>query len=59
MNLVRLSLFFVFSAAAFSLTSCESLSTDPAPGGISSPGTGMNTQSIQEWQDRSIRQLAY
>mgnify|MGYP001166057256 CR=1 FL=1 len=59
MKLVRFALILVFSVAAFSLTSCESLSTDPAPGGITSPGTGMNSQSIREWQDRSIRQLAY
>jgi hypothetical protein len=59
MKLVQFTLFLVLSMAAFLLTSCESLSTDPAPGGISSASTGMNSQSIREWQDRSIRQLAY
>lgn len=59
MKFDRFTLFLVFSVAALFLTGCESLSTDPAPGGISSTGTGMNSQSIREWQDRSIRQLAY
>lgn len=53
---------FVFLALAVTsslFTSCESMSTDPAPGGITGYSTGMNPQAIREWQDRSIRQLAY
>jgi hypothetical protein len=59
MKFPSLTLLFSVVIASGFLTSCESLSTDPAPGGISATGTGMNSQSIREWQDRSIRQLAY
>lgn len=41
------------------LNACGTLSTDPAPGGISASETGMNAATIREWQDRTIRNLAY
>lgn len=41
------------------LGACGTLSTDPAPGGISASETGMNAATIREWQDRTIRNLAY
>ncbi len=41
------------------LTSCGTFSTDPAPGGIRASETGMSVQSVQDWQDRTIRRLAY
>lgn len=45
--------------ASFFLTSCGTFSSDYAPGGISSTETGLNPYAISQWQDRSIRQLAY
>ena len=50
---------FLLLTVAPCFTGCESMSTDPAPGGIRDTATGMNAASIQEWQDRTIRQLAY
>ncbi len=54
-----LVLLLLIAALAPGLTGCGTLSTDPAPGGISAAETGMNAQSIQDWQDRTIRRLAY
>ncbi len=55
----RLLFLLAFLVSASSLTSCGTFSSDPAPGGISASETGMNRESISEWQDRTIRQLAY
>ena len=44
---------------AIGFTGCEAMSTDPAPGGITATEIGMNSASVREWQDRTIRQLAY
>lgn len=41
------------------LSACGTFSTDPAPGGISATETGMNAATIRDWQDQTIRQLAY
>lgn len=41
------------------LSSCGTMSTDPAPGGISAADTGMTTTTARQWQDRTIRNLAY
>ncbi|MBL9158077.1 MAG: hypothetical protein JNJ70_11420 [Verrucomicrobiales bacterium] len=59
MNLRTLCLFLALAVTSSFFASCESMSTDPAPGGITGYSTGMNPQAIREWQDRSIRQLAY
>ena len=52
-------IFACLALSASFLASCESLSTDPAAGGIKASETGMNLESLKDWQDRSIRQLAY
>jgi uncharacterized protein YceK len=41
------------------LGACGTMSTDPAPGGISAAETGMTTTTARQWQDRTIRTLAY
>lgn len=53
-----LFLLLLLATVAPGLTGCT-ISDDPAPGGITSSETGMNATSIREWQDRTIRQLAY
>ena len=57
-TLSRLSLALV-GFAALLLAGCQSLSDDAAPGGIKASETGMNTQSIQQWQDQTVKRLAY
>jgi len=41
------------------LGACGTMSTDPAPSGISAAETGMTTTTARQWQDRTIRNLAY
>ncbi len=53
------SLFVVLALAGGCLTSCGTFSTDSAPGGISSPTTGLDPYAINQWQDRTVRELAY
>jgi hypothetical protein len=56
------SAFFLFLVLAFGsvfCTSCETTSDDTAPGGISASQTGMSRESIYQWQDRTMRELAY
>jgi len=48
----------VFGVAPW-LTGCVTFSEDHAPGGIKATETGMNLETIKDWQDRTIRQLAY
>lgn len=57
----RRSLFLILAllATAPLFTSCITMSEDPAPGGITATNTGMDRTSAVEWQDRTIRQLAY
>lgn len=52
-------LLLLLATVAPGLTGCGTFSTDPAPGGISAAETGMSAQSVQDWQDRTIRRLAY
>ncbi|HRQ91138.1 MAG TPA: hypothetical protein PLA50_20270 [Bacteroidia bacterium] len=59
MKLSTLLLLFFSAAAALSFTSCATVSEDPAPGGIKASDTGMNLQNVRDWQDRTIRRLAY
>lgn len=40
-------------------TSCSTFSEDSAPGGITANRIGMDAQGVRDWQDRTIRQLAY
>lgn len=55
---LRLSLALVAFAALF-LAGCQTMSDDAAPGGIKASETGMNTRSIQQWQDQTVKRLAY
>lgn len=52
-------LFLVLAAGSSLFTSCTTTSEDTAPGGISASETGMNRESIYQWQDRTMRELAY
>lgn len=49
---------FLFGSSAL-LSSCGTFSTDPAPGGITNPHTGMDAYSAAQWQNETIRRLAY
>jgi hypothetical protein len=53
-----LFLLLIVAAIATGLTGCT-ISDDPAPGGITATETGINAASVHEWQDRTIRELAY
>ena len=58
--MTRLILFLLcLSALSPFLTSCGTLSEDSAPGGIRADSIGMDAQGVRDWQDRTIRQLAY
>ncbi len=52
-------LFFLLVSGSALVTSCTTTSDDTAPGGISASETGMNRESIYNWQDRTMRELAY
>jgi hypothetical protein len=52
-------LILLLASFAGLLSSCGTMSTDPAPGGISAAETGMTTTTARQWQDRTIRSLAY
>jgi hypothetical protein len=52
-------LFLVLAAGSSLFTSCTTTAEDTAPGGISASQTGMNRESIYQWQDRTMRELAY
>ncbi len=45
--------------SGWALVGCGTLSEDPAPGGIKASETGMNVQTIRDWQDQTVRRLAY
>lgn len=47
------------SVISMIFTSCATVSEDSAPGGIRSNEVGMDVQGVRDWQDRTIRQLAY
>ncbi len=52
-------LFLLLATGSGLFTSCTTTSDDSAPGGISASETGMNRESIYNWQDRTMRELAY
>jgi hypothetical protein len=52
-------LLLLLAPFAVLLSSCGTMSTDPAPGGISAADTGMTTTTARQWQDRAVRNLAY
>jgi hypothetical protein len=52
-------LFLVLAAGSSLFIGCTTTSEDTAPGGISASETGMNRESIYQWQDRTMRELAY
>lgn len=47
------------SLASLLFVGCQTMSDDPAPGGIQASDTGMNVQKMKQWQDRTTRSLAY
>lgn len=59
MKCLTFSLFLLIAAGSGLFTSCTTTSDDSAPGGISASETGMNRESIFQWQDRTMRELAY
>lgn len=52
-------LFLLLAAGSGLFTSCATTSDDSAPNGISALDSGMSRDSIYQWQDRTMRELAY
>lgn len=59
MKRLAFSFFLLMAAGSGLFTSCTTTSDDTAPGGISASETGMNRESLFQWQDRTMRELAY
>lgn len=60
MKLIPSLLLIAALAAPVLLTSCQTTKNDSeASGGISGQGMGYTREDVYQWQDRTLRQLAY